>query len=88
MDIIAIEHSDKTSSELDTWCKAKPTGDIVGKKIRQREIKSKLQNEKQTIAETFLNTRDYPKCEAGCGRDVFGEFVKIYLDGREVVDDG
>ena len=84
---LTADHIDKTSLELDVWVKENPTGDIVSQKKLRRLIQSKDRDEKQAQADSFLNLKDHPKSEAGFGSDVFGEFVKIYLNGKTRFDD-
>ncbi len=87
IDNIIAEHSDKTAIELNAWVKDNPTGDIITQKARSRAIAQKQRTEDQTVADSFLNTKDYPKSEAMMGKDVRGKHIKIYLDGMIVFDD-
>jgi len=86
--ILHDDYSEKTSVELEAWCDANPIGCVVAQKTRQRVIAEKLATEKQAVADTFLNIKDYPKSEAGFGSDACGEHVKIYLTGKAVLNDG
>jgi len=86
--ILHDDYSEKTSVELEAWCDANPIGCVVAQKTRQRAIDKKLVAEKQHVADTFLNLKDYPKSEAGFGLDAYGSFIKIYPEGKVVFTDG
>lgn len=86
-DDIKTEHADKTAAELKVWCDANLTGSIGEQKARFRAIKEKDAEEKQVVADSFLNLKDNPKSEAVSGSDLFGNFIKIYPQGKNKFDD-
>ena len=81
-------YDEQTAVELVDYFKAHPTGDIVTQKKRRMAIHVTQREEDQIIADSLLDKVRFPNSEAMMGKDVWGKHVKIYLDGREVFDDG
>ena len=85
---LLVDNVDKTSEELKADFAANPTGSILLQKIRRRAVAAKLQTEQQTIVDSVVNAKLFPKAVCEYGKDGHGRFAKVYLDGKaEIIED-
>ena len=85
---LTIEQEAMTADELQVDFRVHPTGCVVTQKKRQQTIHIKKRQEDQIVANSLLDTIKFPKSEAEMSVDAWGKHVKIYLEGKAVLDDG